>query len=66
MGSYLIRVVLADDHPAMLVGVEHGLSSVPTIQLTGKAVNSTELIRLVEAGDRIVGLDEFGVHLAEV
>ncbi|MBR8298321.1 response regulator transcription factor [Burkholderia cenocepacia] len=50
MGSYLIRVVLADDHPAMLVGVEHGLSSVPTIQLTGKAVNSTELIRLVEAG----------------
>ncbi|MDR8048694.1 response regulator transcription factor [Burkholderia cenocepacia] len=50
MGSYLIRVVLADDHPAMLAGVEHGLSSVPTIQLTGKAGSSTELIRLLDAG----------------
>ncbi|HHT8996114.1 TPA: response regulator [Burkholderia cenocepacia] len=50
MGSYQIRVVLADDHPAMLAGVEHGLSSVPTIRLTGKAVSSTELIRLIETG----------------
>ncbi|WP_027782084.1 MULTISPECIES: response regulator transcription factor [Burkholderia] len=50
MGSYQIRVVLADDHPAMLVGVEHGLSAVPTIQLTGKAVNSTELVKLLDAG----------------
>ncbi|UJH76244.1 response regulator transcription factor (plasmid) [Burkholderia cenocepacia] len=50
MGSYQIRVVLADDHPALLVGVEHGLSSVPTIQLAGKAGNSTELIALLDAG----------------
>ncbi|KVL37860.1 response regulator transcription factor [Burkholderia sp. MSMB1835] len=50
MGSYQIRVVLADDHPAMLVGVEHGLSSVPTIHLAGKAGNSTELIRLLDDG----------------
>ncbi|WP_321791003.1 response regulator transcription factor [Burkholderia pyrrocinia] len=50
MGSYQIRVVLADDHPALLVGVEHGLSSVPTIRLTGKAGNSTEMIRLLDAG----------------
>ena len=49
MGSYQIRVVLADDHPALLVGVQHGLSSVPTIRLTGTAGNSTELIALLDA-----------------
>jgi len=50
MGSYQIRVVLADDHPATLGGVQHGLSSVPTIRLTGSAGNSTELIALLDAG----------------
>ncbi|HIC7210253.1 response regulator transcription factor [Burkholderia stabilis] len=50
MGSYQIRVVLADDHPALLVGVEHGLSSVPTIQLAGTAGNSTDLVKLLDAG----------------
>ncbi|KAG8150856.1 response regulator transcription factor [Burkholderia catarinensis] len=48
MGSYQIRVVLADDHPALLVGVEHGLSSVPTIQLVGTAGNSTDLVALLD------------------
>ncbi|CAG9264172.1 DNA-binding transcriptional activator RcsB [Burkholderia diffusa] len=50
MGSYQIRVVLADDHPALLAGVQYGLSSVPTIQLNGTAGNSDELVALLDAG----------------
>lgn len=61
MGSYQIRVVLADDHPALLVGVEHGLSSVPTIQLAGKAGNSTELVALLDAGACDVAVSDYAM-----
>ncbi|WP_333677774.1 response regulator transcription factor [Dyella sp.] len=48
MDGFSLRVVLADDHPGMLAGVEHSLSAVNTIQLTGKAGNSTELMRILD------------------
>lgn len=50
MDGFSLRVVLADDHPGMIVGVKHSLSSDSTIQLTGNAGNSTELIRLLDTG----------------
>lgn len=48
MDDFSLRVVLVDDHPALLAGVAQGLSSVDTIQVTGTAGNSTELVRLLE------------------
>jgi two-component system capsular synthesis response regulator RcsB len=42
-----IRVILADDHPMMLIGIEHEFADVNTIRLVGKAKNSTELIALL-------------------
>ena len=44
-----INVVLADDHPGMLAGVTHELSSVTTIVLKGQARNSTELMELLQS-----------------
>lgn len=48
MDGFSLRVVLADDHPGMIAGVEHSLSSVGTVRLTGTALNSTELIRILD------------------
>ncbi|CAB3798199.1 Transcriptional regulatory protein RcsB [Paraburkholderia ultramafica] len=47
MAPLTIRVVLADDHPAIISGVEHELLLDSTIQLVGAAKNSTELIALL-------------------
>jgi two-component system capsular synthesis response regulator RcsB len=48
MDGFSLRVVLADDHPGMVAGVEHSLSAANTIQVTGKASNSTELMRILD------------------
>jgi two-component system capsular synthesis response regulator RcsB len=50
MDGFSLRVVLADDHPGMIAGVEHGLSSASTIQVAGTAANSTELMRILDTG----------------
>jgi two-component system, NarL family, captular synthesis response regulator RcsB len=42
-----IRVILADDHPMMLIGIEHEFADVNSIRLVGTARNSTELIALL-------------------
>jgi len=49
MTVFSIGVVLADDHPGMIAGVTHELSSVNTIVLKGHAGNSTELVALLES-----------------
>lgn len=61
MGSYQIRVVLADDHPALLAGVAHGLSAVQTIQLAGAAGNSDELVALLDAGSCDVVVSDYAM-----
>ena len=48
MEGFSLSVVLADDHPGMIAGVEHSLSSVSTLRLTGTAGNSTELMRILD------------------
>jgi two-component system capsular synthesis response regulator RcsB len=50
MEGFSLRVVLADDHPGMIAGVEHSLSSISTVRLTGTAGNSTELLRILDTG----------------
>lgn len=43
-----INVVLADDHPALVAGVKYALDSVKTIEVTGTAQNSSEIVELLE------------------
>ncbi|MDR6504143.1 two-component system capsular synthesis response regulator RcsB [Burkholderia ambifaria] len=61
MDNFSIRVVLADDHPAMLAGVEHGLTGVPTINVCGRASNSTELIERLKQGDCNVLVSDYAM-----
>jgi len=44
-----INVVLADDHPALVAGVKYALDSVKTIQVTGTAHNSSEIVELLDS-----------------
>ena len=48
MDEFKIKVMLADDHPGMVAGVQHALAAVPTIALVGAAANSTELVALLD------------------
>jgi two-component system capsular synthesis response regulator RcsB len=50
MHGYSLKVVLADDHPALLAGIAHSLSSAGTLQLVGTAGDSTELFRILDGG----------------
>ncbi|MFP3608862.1 response regulator transcription factor [Paraburkholderia sp. SIMBA_050] len=49
MSTMKIRVVLADDHPALLSGIKHALSVLPTLDVVGTAGDSGERIRLLNA-----------------
>lgn len=42
-----IRLLLADDHPALLSGIKHDLATVPTLQVVGLARDSGELVDLL-------------------
>jgi two-component system, NarL family, captular synthesis response regulator RcsB len=46
-----IRAVIADDHPALLAGMEHLLSGVKDVTLVGLARDSTELVDLLGRHD---------------
>ncbi|MGF6604667.1 DNA-binding NarL/FixJ family response regulator [Paraburkholderia sp. GAS448] len=65
MASLTIRVLLADDHPAMLSGVEHELSVISTIQLIGSAHSSTELIALLDAKPCDVLVSDYAMPAGE-
>ena len=43
-----IRLVLADDHPALISGIKHDLSIVPTLEVMGTAGDSGELVKVLE------------------
>lgn len=47
MSNLKIRLVLADDHPALLSGIKHDLSVVPTLEVIGTATDSGELVKLL-------------------
>jgi two-component system capsular synthesis response regulator RcsB len=65
MASLVIQVALADDHPAMLRGVEHELSSISTIQLIGSAQSSTELIALLNSKPCNVLVSDYAMPAGE-
>ncbi|MFL9966524.1 response regulator transcription factor [Paraburkholderia sediminicola] len=44
-----IRLILADDHPALLSGIKHDLSALPTLDVVGTAANSGEIVKLLNA-----------------
>ncbi|GAB2579170.1 response regulator transcription factor [Dyella jejuensis] len=44
-----IRVVLADDHPVIRLGIEAALDSLNTVRRIGSAVDSTQLVSLLDA-----------------
>jgi two-component system capsular synthesis response regulator RcsB len=47
MAEYSIRVVLADDHSAIVMGAQHVLEDVDGIDIVGTAKDSTALIKLL-------------------
>ncbi len=49
MKEFSIRLIIADDHPAVLVGSKHVLETVSTVSILGSVRNSTELIRLLDS-----------------
>lgn len=42
-----MKIVIADDHPIVLMGVRSALQTLPAIEICGEAENSSELIRLI-------------------
>lgn len=44
-----LRVVIADDHPALITGVTHELSRVTSLEIVGTAKNSTEIMDLLSS-----------------
>lgn len=44
-----INIIVADDHPAVILGITHQLSSIPTLAIVGEARNSTEIIELLSS-----------------
>lgn len=46
---YKIRVVIADDHPAIVEGIKQSIA-VSTVELMGTARNSTQIIELLDKG----------------
>ncbi|SIO72566.1 two component transcriptional regulator, LuxR family [Burkholderia sp. GAS332] len=47
MTSLKINIAIADDHPAVVLGIQHELSGIRTINLVGAARNSSELVDLL-------------------
>lgn len=48
MDDSRVRVVVADDHPVIRMGIESALTDVPTIACVGVVKNSTDLIALLD------------------
>jgi len=44
-----IRLLLADDHPALLSGLVHELKAIPTLEILGTAQDSGALVELLQA-----------------
>ncbi|TDA47885.1 response regulator transcription factor [Burkholderia pyrrocinia] len=44
-----IKLILADDHPALIAGIKHELSSIHTLEVIGTARNSSEIVEILSA-----------------
>jgi two-component system, NarL family, captular synthesis response regulator RcsB len=43
-----LKVVVADDHPVILLGAEHALLKFPGLEIVGRARQSTELVKMLQ------------------
>src|SRR5215469_2979777 len=46
-----IRIALADDHPVIRLGIEATLDDISTVKRIGSAVDSTQLVTLLDSQD---------------
>lgn len=56
-----ISLILADDHPALLRGIELSLSEVPDVHVSGKARNSSETLALLAEQPCDILLSDFSM-----
>jgi len=61
MDNFSIRVVIVDDHPAVIIGIEQELSSVINLKVVGSARNSTELIAFLEKNQCDVLISDYSM-----
>jgi two-component system capsular synthesis response regulator RcsB len=55
------RVAIADDHPAVLIGIAHQLADESTINVIGTAHDSSELIALLDANECDVVITDYAM-----
>jgi two-component system capsular synthesis response regulator RcsB len=48
MATTKVKLILADDHPAILEGIKYQLAGVPAFDIVGTAHNSTEIMEMLE------------------
>jgi len=60
MHPYKIRVIIADDHPAIIEGIKQSIA-VSTIELMDAARNSTEIIALLDKGNADVLVTDYAM-----
>lgn len=63
-----IKVILADDHPAVLAAMEELLADLPNIAITGRAENSSQVVQLltkVHCDVLVVDFSMPGGHFAD-
>jgi two-component system capsular synthesis response regulator RcsB len=61
MTTIPIRVAVADDHPAVVIGIAHELAAADNIQLIGTAADSSELVALLEANRCDVAITDYAM-----
>jgi len=51
MKNFVLRILIADDHPAVLAGIESVLEDKHEIEIVGRAKNSTEIISFLKKNE---------------
>ncbi|MGU3412580.1 response regulator [Enterobacteriaceae bacterium C23F] len=54
-----IRIILADDHPALLAGLTHELAKLPTLEIVGTAEDSDSLVELINTTEADVLVTDY-------
>ncbi|MEJ2795748.1 response regulator transcription factor [Iodobacter sp. LRB] len=61
MAAFGIDIIIADDHPAVLLGVIASLGDAPSIRVQGCASNSTQIAQLLELHDCSVLVSDYSM-----
>jgi two-component system capsular synthesis response regulator RcsB len=60
-----LRIILADDHPVVLTGLEMVLSHIPTFSIVGKAHNADELIKQLQGTPCDLVISDYSMPYAD-